>query len=237
MPEAKQQMDEIFVGKDRDKLAALRKKDAQKNLVERWKKVVKARPDLAERRLGYVPQIIESGWAVISIPDEGFAFTIGLNYRFGQPELLVAIPGLSPQDFAQVLNQLGAYVALGNRIGPGEPVELRDFGVELVFKPYSDEVFQRYATGYLATFDRYFDDRYHETGDTLPVLWTELVPKKRAAKKKATKKATTAKRAAKKAPTKKATKKTATKKAATKTKKTATKKRAAKKPARTSRSR
>lgn len=225
MPEAKQQMDEIFVGKDRDKLAALRKKDAQKNLVERWKKVVKARPDLAERRLGYVPQIIESGWAVISIPEEGFAFTIGLNYRFGQPELLVAIPGLSPQEFAQLLNQLGAYVAMGNRIGPGEPVELRDFGVELVFAPYSHEVFQRYATGYLAAFDRYFDDRYHETGDTLPVLWTELVPKRRATKKKATKKTATKKRApAKKAAAKKrAAKKPPTKKSASK--KSATKKR------------
>ena len=221
MPEAKRKMDELFASEDRARLMALRTDDPQQNLLERWKKVVKGNPGVAERRLGYVPEIAEHGWAVVALPEEGFAYTIGLKYRFDQPELLVAAPGLSPKDFARVLNLLGAYVAAGNRIGPNEPVDLTDYGTTLVFDTYSNDIFHRYATGLLSTFERYFEDRYHETGDTLPVLWTELARKK-PAPKKSTKRAATKKAAAKKP---------AAKKRAATTKKAAAKKPAAKKTA------
>jgi hypothetical protein len=173
------------------RLKKLRKSDPQKNLVERFRLICDARPDLAERRLGYVPMIIEHGWAIVAIPEEGFAFTIGLKYRFDQNELLVAAPSLKPQELKQLLNMVALYVSLGNRIGPNEPVDLTDFDVSLTFKPYSHKVFEKYATGYLASFEQFFDDRQHETGDTLPVLWTELrakpkpKPTKTATKKRA----------------------------------------------------
>lgn len=183
MAEAKRLMDEVFVGEDRERLAALRTEDPQKNLTERWKKVAEERPSIAERRLAYVPEIVSQGWAVVAIPDEDFAYTIGLKYRYDQPELLIAAKGLKPKDLGRLLNVIGGYVAMGNRIGPDEPVELTDFELTLVFQPYSQEVFERFATGYLSTFERYFEDRFHEVGDTLPVLWAELVRKKKAKKK------------------------------------------------------
>ncbi|MBI2395795.1 MAG: DUF4262 domain-containing protein [Deltaproteobacteria bacterium] len=230
MVTGKKDMHALYVGDDRERLAALRQKDPDANLAERWEKIVDARPDLAERRLAYVPLIAEHGWAVIAIPEEGFAYTVGLKYRFDQPELLVAAPGLSPQELKGILNAIATYVALGNRIGPGEPVDLADFGVSLTFAPYSHDVFEnKYATGYLATFERFFEDVEHETGDTLPVLWTELAVVKRPRKAK---KAARTKRAAKK-PTKKAArpKKPAPKRPATKKKPAAKKKPATKRPA------
>src|SRR5580698_4311921 len=87
---------EIFPEEERDHLSSLRRADPVENLVTRWRLLGEARPDLAQRRLGYVPLILEHGWAVIAIPEEGFAYTIGLQYRFGQPELLVAAPALAP---------------------------------------------------------------------------------------------------------------------------------------------
>lgn len=198
MATAKKDMHPLFVGDDRERLAALRVSDPDASLAERWEKLVEARPDLAERRLSYVPLIAEHGWAVIAIPEESFAYTIGLKYRFDQPELLIAAPGVSPEELKRMLNAIAAYVALGNRVGPGEPVELADFGASLTFLPYSHEVFEnQYATGYLASFERFFEDVEHETGDTLPVLWTELAPVKRARRPAAKKKAAT-KKAAKK---------------------------------------
>jgi hypothetical protein len=159
-----------------DALRALRKKDANKNLVERWKIVVRHRPDLAERRLGYVPMIAEHGWAVIAIGGESFAYTIGLEYRFDHPELLVAAPDLDAAEFKVLLNTIATYVSLGNRIAAGEPVDLQEAGVTLVFRTYSHAVFEKYPTGYLATFEHVFEDREHTTGGTLPVLWAELTP-------------------------------------------------------------
>jgi hypothetical protein len=179
MPTVATKMNELFQGRDRARLLALRQKDPGKSLAERWKKILAGRPDLARRRLGYVPLIMAHRWAVIAIPEEGFAYTIGLRYHFGQPEILLAAQGLAPEELKQILNAIGQYVALGNRIGPREPVDLEDFGISLVFRTYSQQVFERYATGYLATFEAYFEDHEHLTGDTLPVLWAELVPARR----------------------------------------------------------
>lgn len=187
-------MSDLFAGRDRARLAKLRSTNPKQNLLARWEKIVAARPDLAERRLAYVPLIAEHGWAVIAMPEQGFAYTIGLKYHFDQPELLIAAPSLGPADIKRLLNAIGTYVSIGNRIAAGEPVDLTDFGVSLVFEPYSQAVFNQYATGYLASFERFFEDVEHETGDTLPVLWTELIaaapPKtKKAAAKKPKKKA------------------------------------------------
>jgi hypothetical protein len=241
MTTAARKVSEIFPVEERAYLEELRRTDPAMSLATRWERIVEARPDVADRRLAYVPLISEHGWAVIAIPEEGFAYTIGLKYNFDQPELLVVGPALAPEDLRDLLNAIGRYVSLGNKIGPGEPVDLEDFGVSLVFQPYSEEVFQRYATGYLASFERFFEDRDHTSGDTLPVLWTELaavqrkaVTKEKATAKKAAKKSEAApKKAAKKVAAKKseaAPKKAAPKKAAPK-KAAATKKVAAKKPA------
>ena len=101
-----------------------------------------------------------------------------MKYNFDHPELLIAAPDLSPQDFRRISNAIGLYVSLGNRIRSGEPVDLADLGVSLTFAAYSNAVFERYAT-----------DVDHESGDTLPVLWAELTTrsKKSASKKSASK--------------------------------------------------
>lgn len=245
MAAAKQIVSEIFPTEERTKLTALRRDDPKKSLVSRWKTIRQARPDIAERRLGYVPLVIEHSWAVIALPEEGFAYTIGLNYHFQQPEILIAAPSLEIQDLKRLLNVIGQYVASragaddpGPVIYAGEPVDLTDFDISLTFQPYSEIVFQKYATGYLASFERFFEDREHESGDTLPVLWAELVsrkPAKKAVVKKAVvKKAVVKKAVAKKAVAKKAVaKKPAAKKAVVKkavAKKAVAKKAVAKKP-------
>ncbi len=208
-PAPAKNMHEFYVGKERDRLAALRTKDPDKNLAARWKLVQARQPGLAERRLGYVPVVIEHRWAVIAIPEEGFAYTIGLRYRFGQPELLIAAPHLELEEQKRILNAIGMYVSLGNRIEAGEPVDLEDFGLSITFKPYSHEVFEKkYATGYLATFERFFEDIEHTTGDTLPVLWAEIAKAKRGAKKSGAKKSGAKKSGAKKSGAKKSGRKT-----------------------------
>jgi hypothetical protein len=233
---------EIFAEDEREHLASLRHADPVENLVTRWRLLEEARPDLAHRRLGYVPLVLEHGWAVIAIPEEGFAYTIGLQYRFGQPELLVAAPSLDPDGLRTLLNALGRHVAQGERIAAGETVVLDDLGVSLLFHGYSEAVFQRYATGYLASFERFFEDREHSSGDTLPVLWSELdlsagsEPRRtKAAAKKAPKKKVASKKKVvpekKPAPKKAAPKKAAPKKAAVKKKAVAAKKKAAPKKA------
>src|SRR5262245_17816590 len=134
MPKPKKSMSPIFVGEERKELQALRKRDPKQNLRVRWKKVEEAIPEIAERRLGYVPMIIKHGWAVIALPNEGFAYTIGLKYQYNQPELLVVAPDLSMGELQRLLNMIGLYVSIGNRIGPNEPVDLTDFGVSLIFQ-------------------------------------------------------------------------------------------------------
>ena len=246
MAAAKQIVSEIFPTEERTKLAALRRDDPKESLVSRWKTIREARPDIAERRLGYVPLVIEHSWAVIALPEEGFAYTIGLNYHFQQPEILIAAPSLEIQDLKRLLNVIGQYVASragaddpGPVIYAGEPVDLTDFDISLTFQPYSEIVFQKYATGYLASFERFFEDREHESGDTLPVLWAELVsrkPAKKPAAKKPVAKTPAAKKPVAKTPAAKkpVAKKPAAKKAVAKkpaAKKPAAKKHAAKKPA------
>ena len=198
MPGPQSMMSPLFTGKDRTRFAALRERDPQKNLIERWKKIQELRPDLAEVRLGYLPLVIENQWAVIGIPEEGFAYTIGLGYRFNQPELLIAAPHLGVEELKQMLNQLGKYVQLKALlaedgkpvIGAGEPVEMKDFGTSLKFSAYSEASFNRFPTGYLSSFEMFFEDREHSTGGTLPVLWTTLkkparkTPSARGASKK-----------------------------------------------------
>ena len=133
MAKAAHRMSEIFTGADRAALSALRHSDPQANLIQRWKKILAANPDLVERRLAYVPQVIEHGWVVIFLPDQGFAYTIGLQYRFGQPELLIASPRRSGAELKRLLNAIGNYVRVRSMAGDpapiiraGEPVDIAD---------------------------------------------------------------------------------------------------------------
>ena len=178
MPTAKRAVSAVFDELDHTLLLALRRTDPQASLVRRWDKARITSPRLCATRLGFVPLIMQNGWAVIWI-EEGFAFTVGLNYHFNQVEFLVVAPHLSSGALQEILNTLGKYVALScddRRIAAGERVELAELGVSLTFNPYSEQVFQKYPTGYLATFESVFEDRQHENGDTLPVIWAELAP-------------------------------------------------------------
>ncbi len=174
-------------GKDAKKLQALRQKDPEKNLVERWKRLITARPDF-EASYGFVPMVLETGWAVVAVPEDDVAYTVGLQYRFGQKDLLISAPHLSLEAQKRLLNELGRNVLLGARIEAGDVVTMEG-GPTLTFKKYEDVTFSKYPCGYLARFEQFFEDRAHVAGGTLPVLWAELKAsrKKRApgsAKKK-----------------------------------------------------
>jgi hypothetical protein len=173
---AERDVSDVFDASDRDRLSALRRSDPFANLRERWAIVQAKQPDLASSRLGYVPLVIERRWTVITVAEQQLAYTIGLKYRFGHPELLVAGPGYTPQAQGKILNLLGNYIAIGNRILPGEPVDLKEFGFSLKFAAYSQKVFDRYPCGFLATFESVFDDVKYESGGDLPVIWAELAP-------------------------------------------------------------
>lgn len=160
-----------------DALHALRVSNPEKNLSERWRLMVGARPDFAIA-YGFVSKIIEGKWAVVAVPDDAVAYTVGLHYRFGHKELLISAPHLPLKVQKRLLNEFAAAVAEGARFEPGQTV-IRPEG-EFTFSAYGDETFERYPCGYLARFEQLFEDRAHVSGGTLPVLWAELVRPARA---------------------------------------------------------
>ncbi len=122
---------------------------------------------------GYLRHVLARGWAVMAIPDDSVIYTLGLHYHFGQPELLIGDQPLadSPElvlELTHVLNEIGARVAGGLRLGPGDTVDVG--GRTFEFHAFGDDDFDRYPCGYLATFEEMFEDRFHERGGTLPIL-------------------------------------------------------------------
>lgn len=66
--------------------------------------------------------IKEFGWHLVLIPDEpqtsGWVFSVGMWHTLGSPEL--AVFGMEPRHAATAINDLGAHVRAGRRIGPDE---------------------------------------------------------------------------------------------------------------------
>ena len=177
-----------FTEADAKKLMALRERNLDENLAKRWEILQLRQPNFTARRLGYVPFIMEYGWAVVGIPDQGLSYTVGLHYRYGQKELLLAAPHLDAQKQKRLLNGLAKKVAAGARFKAGDSIDVE--GQKLALHAYDEPSFERFPSGYFASFEMAFEDREHRTGGTLPVLWMELAGKKAtaaAAPKKATK--------------------------------------------------
>ncbi|MFT3709317.1 MAG: DUF4262 domain-containing protein [Archangium sp.] len=151
----------------------------QKSLEVRWNAMIAARPDF-ESSYGFVPMVIDTGWAVVAVPEDDVSYTVGLHYRFGQKELLISAPHLGLHEQKAFLNELAKRVIQGARFDAGDKLELE--GQQLTFKTYEDSTFSKYPCGYLARFEQFFEDRAHVAGGTLPVLWAVLKPSRAASK-------------------------------------------------------
>jgi hypothetical protein len=152
----------------RERLGKLRWSDPDESLRERMKLLSRYPSEVVH--LGFVKQILDHGWAVVWVSDDDVAYTIGLEYRFAHPELLLSAPDLDVETQKAILNDLGSRVAKGEKIASEEEVVV---GAEvLTFHRYQDDTFEQLPCGYLARFEQFFADRFHESAGTLPILWT-----------------------------------------------------------------
>ncbi|OWA35603.1 hypothetical protein B9G55_13345 [Saccharibacillus sp. O16] len=154
-----------------------------RNLVERYSLFCTEYTEFTRKRFSYIPQVMQRGWAPIVLSDEGmnYAFTIGLEYSFGHPEILIA----SPHRPAKVLAKMLEWFV--DRVEVGEQLKVRsDYAHELrrqpefyelegdaAFRIYEESDADNYPCGYLYSFYGYFADRDLEIG-RLPMMILEL---------------------------------------------------------------
>ncbi len=108
---------------DMRRFAKLAEEDPEANLMERFEFFLAQNEGAAQQQLGFVPIILNSGWvAVVSPQDEGetLAFSVGLHYRFGHPEVLL-IGAIPPPEAQAVINAVGAQVCMSPK---GQTVEV-----------------------------------------------------------------------------------------------------------------
>ena len=164
-------MSDQYVGKQRERLAALRKTDPEANLRARWRIVRTKQPKYAATRLAYVPNILRYGWAVVDVPEQGFAYTLGVHYRYGHPDFLVVAARLDAPGRKRLLDALAKDVSLGHTIACGEPVHLEESGLAVTFKRYTTKAYKEYPAGLMASFERFFEDLDHIEPESLPLVW------------------------------------------------------------------
>ncbi|MDO3413104.1 DUF4262 domain-containing protein [Saccharibacillus sp. CPCC 101409] len=155
----------------------------RRNLVERYALFGEHYPDFCRKRLSYIPEMMKDGWVAMSLSDEGmnYAFTIGLEYSFGHPEILIASPNRPVKMLHRMVELLAARASGGERFAPeldyGEMLRTQpDFSeVEgtTVFREYGENDLDNYPCGYLYSFYGYFADR-DLTDNKLPMLILEL---------------------------------------------------------------
>jgi hypothetical protein len=167
----------VFAGNEA-RFLALRAADPGANLRARLD-VLRGRlsPERFAEDFGYAHHLLSPGWAIMAFPEDGVIYTLGLNYHFGQPELLIGSQPLREQpaltaELTTLLNEVGQRVAKGLRLMVGDFVEAA--GKRLALRAYGDAEFERSPCGYLATFEEMFEDRFHESARTLPVLSATL---------------------------------------------------------------
>lgn len=154
-----------------------------RNLFERYSLFCQEYTDFARKRLSYIPELMNKGWMPIVLSDEGmnYAFTIGLEYSFGHPEILIASPNRSARQLNRMLEWFAQRVEEGSRMETEADygTELRhqpdfsDIESEAAFRHYEESDADNYPCGYLYSFYGYFADRTLETGK-LPILVMEL---------------------------------------------------------------
>ncbi|NGZ77147.1 DUF4262 domain-containing protein [Saccharibacillus alkalitolerans] len=154
-----------------------------RNLIERYSLFCQEYTDFARRRLSYIPELMQRGWVPIVLSDEGmnYAFTIGLEYSFGHPEILIASPSRPARQLAQMIEWFAERVEFGHRFETGTDYarELRlqpdfyDLEGDAAFRTYGESDADNYPCGYLYSFYGYFADRNLDN-NKLPMIILEL---------------------------------------------------------------
>lgn len=100
------------------------------------------------------------GWHVVQISEEtgspAFAFSVGLYYRFLQPEVLIM--GLDLNVSAHILNGIGEAMRSGREIAPGRYKDFID-GFEVEMVPIDISFYEEYL-GYATWFYRSLPQPY-----------------------------------------------------------------------------
>jgi hypothetical protein len=157
-----------------------------KNLRERIDCLRGVDPEVFDRTLGFAELVYRNHWVVIPIEGEGFAFSVGMNYEYGAPEVMIISNDLSHREFQRLINELNC---LARDKGPlelgkdyfqevvmqheldlsekdgrieakdGAPFKLVPIDPPLVFAKYTQELEERFPCGYLRSFNMAFADR------------------------------------------------------------------------------
>ncbi|HZU95876.1 MAG TPA: DUF4262 domain-containing protein [Planctomycetota bacterium] len=152
--------------------------DRAGNLERRMDHFVDQRPDLAMRKLGFVPNIMKNGFTCVGVPGEGessdLAFSVGFFYSYGHPELMLV--GASVVAMQKVIEAIGQEIKRGGEqvVGPRDKKKLTENATRLVETlqktlasqkleakkiAMPDEAFlEEYAYGYGWYFYRHFLD-------------------------------------------------------------------------------
>ncbi len=154
-----------------------------RNLIERYSLFCAEYEDFARKRLSYLPQLMQNGWVPIVLSDEGmnYAFTVGLEYSFGHPEILIASPSRPARLLDRMLEWFTENVENGGCFETGcdyaadlkRQPDFSDIESNAIFRPYEESDADNYPCGSLYSFYGYFADRNLERG-RLPMIILEL---------------------------------------------------------------
>ena len=156
--------------------ARLLREDPARNLAERYQALQRAQPELTEQLLGFVPGLIEHGWAVLTFFGEPMLYTVGLSYASDLPELMLVTAGQEVRDAHRMLNALARVQAESGRPLPAYDDlsgSFKEAGYPLVslkFEPYSPSVERLFPCGKLYGFHQFFSDSDLNARESLPML-------------------------------------------------------------------
>lgn len=87
--------------------------DARENLHVRFRHFAQQDAAASMRQLGFVPDILKSGFAVVHVPEDAMVFSVGYWYTFRYPEimLLAQAPSASAERMQATLQAIGEKLA------------------------------------------------------------------------------------------------------------------------------
>src|SRR4051794_6669499 len=99
--------------------------------------------------------VAQHGWHIVGVSADangpGFAFSVGLLYTLGHPEVLIM--GLKPETAAQLINLMGAAIRAGQCFEAGQQAEEIAQGFPLAFVRVEQRYYREYL-GYALWFYR-----------------------------------------------------------------------------------
>ncbi len=142
----------------------LLREDPARNLAERFEALRRAQPALTDHLLGFVPTVLERGFAVLAFQDEPMLYTVGLSYASDLPELMLITAGQEREEMDRMLNALARTQSESGTALPAyddlSPLFV-DAGYRLEslkFEPYSPSVQRLFPSGALTGFHQVFSD-------------------------------------------------------------------------------